>query len=377
LKDRVGEARALLQLGQLEARAASESPELARTHLGEALELFEQVGSLRFAGHAHAGLGVSWAQVGRYEKAEAEYRRALERYREGGDQNGIASAQGDLGGMLILLGELTAGEALIASALELNRRLGNRQNEANTLTNQSELLLLLGRLADARTGYAAALEIHQQHDNPGGMAIAQLGMAKVLRMSGEAAAARALLELVLPAAQKAQEPELLNECSLLQMTLDADAGEPDRVLSRRSEWSELFSSSDRLGIQARAHGLFALALLAKGKLAEATTESDEASRLVQSSEEVQAQADAMLTSAKVKSASGDREGALSLLHGSLELARRAGRPTEYETELTVAELEKAQRLPGWRAKLESMATRAKQEQFVLYANRAAAVLQSN
>ncbi|HWO13239.1 MAG TPA: tetratricopeptide repeat protein, partial [Polyangiaceae bacterium] len=373
LHDRGGEALALMQLGQVEGRTASDG-ESARAHLNTALKIFEEIGHQRNAGQVHIGLGGIYWAGGHLAQAEAEYRRALERFRSAQVQWGIATAQASIAAALGLQGELEAASQTFASLLELNRHLGNQRLEGNTLSNQGDLFLLLGRLRESRAAYEASIELQRKIGARTGVAYAQAGLAELLRLSGDAAAARALLESACPLARSSEEPDLLDSCSLLEMSLALDAGQPERVLAERSLWSQRFASSERPGSQATARSRLALALLAQGKLDEGRREASEARRLTEGSEEVRARAEALLADARVKAASGDREGAALSLRSLLQLAPRAGRPAKYEAELSLVEVLKAQRDPRWKKDARDLAERARQELFSLYAERAGKLL---
>ncbi|HWO08597.1 MAG TPA: hypothetical protein VNN80_03935, partial [Polyangiaceae bacterium] len=376
--DRGGEGNALLELGQQESQQTTQGPELAREHLQQALEIFNLTGHLQGSALAHLGLGNAWGTTGRLKEAEAEFRLALQRFEAGAAQKGgIAAAHANLAIVQSTRGELAAAGESLSTALELVRKLGNRRLEGNALGTRAELGVLTGRLEQARADAAAATQIHQDLHDPGATAAFQVSSAQISRLLGEPAAARTLLEGALPALRAADQPDLLEMGLLTQLQLLLDAGQPERVLAERGAWTERFGLPYRLGSQASAHSRFALALLALGRLAEAREEAAAARRVVETSEEAAPRAESLFAQARVLSAAGEAQAARALLESASEIAQRAGRPSEYELELALAELEKARRAPAWRPTLENIARRAGAENFVFYANRARALLASD
>ncbi|HWO13240.1 MAG TPA: hypothetical protein VNN80_27255, partial [Polyangiaceae bacterium] len=223
----------------------------------------------------------------------------------------------------------------------------------------------------ARDGYTAALRAYEETHDQTGVSDTQVELSRLLRIAGDAAGARALLTPALAALREAEAADLVENGELLQMLLDLDAREPDRVLQQRAAWSKRFDSPYRAGNQSFAHSRLARALLAKAELAEAQREAGEAVRVTEASDDARPRVEALLTDAQVQAAAGDRAAARARLEQSAELARRAGRAAEYELELELAALDKADGAPGWKAQLAALAKRARGEKFVLYARRAA------
>jgi tetratricopeptide (TPR) repeat protein len=80
-KARGQEARALHQLGVVQAHADSPDTAQAEAHYQHALALAEALGMRPLQAHCHFGLGTLYTKVGRREQAHAELSAAIELYR--------------------------------------------------------------------------------------------------------------------------------------------------------------------------------------------------------------------------------------------------------------------------------------------------------
>jgi tetratricopeptide (TPR) repeat protein len=81
LKERGNEARALYQLGVVQAHADPPNTEQAETHYRQALALAEELGMRPLMAHCHLGLGKLYADIGRRAEAHAELSTAIDLYR--------------------------------------------------------------------------------------------------------------------------------------------------------------------------------------------------------------------------------------------------------------------------------------------------------
>jgi tetratricopeptide (TPR) repeat protein len=81
LKERGSEARALHQLGVVQAHADPPDVVPAETHYQQALALAEALGMRPLVAHCHLGLGTLYLKTGRREQARSELAAAIELYR--------------------------------------------------------------------------------------------------------------------------------------------------------------------------------------------------------------------------------------------------------------------------------------------------------
>ena len=81
LKERGNEARALPQLGVVQAHAVPPDAEQAEAHYQQALALAEDLGMRPLQAHCHSGLGTLYATVGQLEQAHTALTTAIEMYR--------------------------------------------------------------------------------------------------------------------------------------------------------------------------------------------------------------------------------------------------------------------------------------------------------
>jgi tetratricopeptide (TPR) repeat protein len=80
-KARGDEARALHQLGVVQAHADPPDAEQAEAHYRQALALAEELGMRPLVAHCHLGLGALYAKTGQREQAYAELSAAIDLYR--------------------------------------------------------------------------------------------------------------------------------------------------------------------------------------------------------------------------------------------------------------------------------------------------------
>jgi tetratricopeptide (TPR) repeat protein len=80
LKERGNEARALHQLGVVQAHADPSDPEQAAAHYQQALALAEALGMRPLVAHCYRGLGLLYCQSGRGEQARAALSAAIALY---------------------------------------------------------------------------------------------------------------------------------------------------------------------------------------------------------------------------------------------------------------------------------------------------------
>jgi tetratricopeptide (TPR) repeat protein len=81
LKERGNEARALYQLGVVQAHADPPDTEQAEAYYQQALALAEELGMRPLQAHCHLGLGTLYATAGQREQAYAELSAAIDLYR--------------------------------------------------------------------------------------------------------------------------------------------------------------------------------------------------------------------------------------------------------------------------------------------------------
>jgi tetratricopeptide (TPR) repeat protein len=80
-KEHANEARALHQLGVVQAHADPPDIEQAKAHYQQALTLAEELGMRPLQAHCHLSLGTLYTKLGRPEQARAELSAAIELYR--------------------------------------------------------------------------------------------------------------------------------------------------------------------------------------------------------------------------------------------------------------------------------------------------------
>ena len=137
------------------------SYDLARTHLGHALDLYAKAGDR--VGHADIHLDLGRALVFGDRNAEGlqHAHQALELYRAADHRAGQALALNNIGWCQTVLGEHRQGLAACEQALALHRELGNQDGEAGTLDSLGLVYHHLGEHHRAIASYRLALDLYR------------------------------------------------------------------------------------------------------------------------------------------------------------------------------------------------------------------------
>jgi tetratricopeptide (TPR) repeat protein len=111
--------------------------------------LFDRVANRHRLSSALYYLGFASYQVGKYEEAEASYRRALSIARETGDQPGVARSLNGLASALFVRGDVEGPRRCYAEALALHTAAKNEAGCAAVLGNLAELEFAEGNVEQA------------------------------------------------------------------------------------------------------------------------------------------------------------------------------------------------------------------------------------
>lgn len=160
LKDRRGEADALLILGSVHARRG-EWQEATRLYRA-VLRIYEDIDHPLGRANVLADLGNTHLQQEEYPEALKHYRASLTLHEVQGNTLGRANALTNIGVVHFRSGKLDEARRTYEAALELHHQIGALAGEAGSQTNIGTVLFRQGRLEEARSYFQAALKIHQE-----------------------------------------------------------------------------------------------------------------------------------------------------------------------------------------------------------------------
>jgi DNA-binding SARP family transcriptional activator len=204
--DRVGQARAHVELGYINTYVPPASYQEAVSHLEQALALYRELGdragqarvhnalsnSLEQRGHLTEALGhaeeslalyqtagtpdayanalnmVGWlrAQLGDYERGLRDSRRAFILHREARNRHGEADSWTTIGYAHSQLGSHRVAIISYERALTLRRELGDRHNEASILGHMGDAYHAAGNLGAARNTWQEAMGVFDDLRHP-------------------------------------------------------------------------------------------------------------------------------------------------------------------------------------------------------------------
>ncbi|HLO32067.1 MAG TPA: serine/threonine-protein kinase [Anaerolineales bacterium] len=111
---------------------------------------------------SYNALGISYAQIGKAQKALEYFDKSLEIFQEINDRQGLGAVQGNLGSAYAQLGKVNEALGYFEQDLAIARELGDRRREAITLGNLGEVYRNLGDVRRAIDYHEQRLEITRQ-----------------------------------------------------------------------------------------------------------------------------------------------------------------------------------------------------------------------
>ena len=192
--DRLGEANALADLGDIRAQAA-DFPAAAQA-LEQALGIYRELGDRLGQANVLNALGYVRA-AGDYAAAAQAQEQALGIYRELGDRLGQAGALTWLGVTRLVTSDFPAAVRAEEQALAIFRDLGDRLGQAGALTWLGDARRAAGDYPAAAQALEEALGISRDIGDRVGQATALIFLGDVLRATGDYPAAAQALEQAL------------------------------------------------------------------------------------------------------------------------------------------------------------------------------------
>jgi tetratricopeptide (TPR) repeat protein/transcriptional regulator with XRE-family HTH domain len=180
-RDAHGQAAALRSIGGVQSRTGEIRQ--SKTMLGQAVDIYRQLGDSRGQARALIELGIAQRVAGDAECLDT-FTEALTIYQKLADRHGQAAALNELGSVRWQIGPITAAEDHLLRALAIFRELGNRQGQAAALLYLGNVQLVMGELAAAEESLTEAGAIGRELGQPVLVANSQLYLGDVQRAAG-------------------------------------------------------------------------------------------------------------------------------------------------------------------------------------------------
>ena len=136
----------------------------------QALDIYQQIGDLEGLGLTYEYLGVAYAKLGRYQRAEDSLRRRVGIARTRDDFQGQIYGLNNLATVLVQAGSFEAAQETLTEALTIARSVKNQQGEGLSLSNLGLAAAGRGNYFEAIKRYQAALTLRSQSGDPLGEA---------------------------------------------------------------------------------------------------------------------------------------------------------------------------------------------------------------
>ena len=319
---RQGEADTLLKIGQ--ARYFQGDAAGARQAAEQALPVFRETGDRHGEAQALQALATSGQLLGHNAQARRYLREAAVIIRELGNTQGEAAALALLGFLECEMGEFPAAAETLEQALRVIRSYGNPQTEAGVLNSLGLAHARLGLHDQAKAELSRALGIYRG-------AGYEFGTAIVLQTLGQALTAAHELQAAIEHLEQSRELFAANGNQRVAASVMRDLG-----------WARhLAGDAEGQALLERALGEFqgtvqdpageAETLVYLGRIAvedgdpgRALGYFDQAMSLAKQTDQLNTEADALDGIARCHELSGDRETALNHLRRAAALYRRTG-----------------------------------------------------
>ena len=225
--NRRGQAAMLYSLGSL--HMFEYKLDEARSRLGLACELFDQVGDVHGGALALRNLAFVDRIQGRLDEAMAGYEKALVMLSEVNDSTAEAHVLSNMAQIHLDRGLIAEGKETMAAGLAAVERSGNRRVRAQILCRLGEAHLQIDEVTEAEYVFTQALETVRSVGDPVGECYALRGLAVARSHQGSHGAAYEMLEQAMVIASQAQEVLAIGRIQLSLGEVAADNGSYERA----------------------------------------------------------------------------------------------------------------------------------------------------
>lgn len=320
LRDRAGQASALLQLGVV--RVLTGDYLAALDALEEAGRLYQELGNPLGQANALTQLGEIRGVVDDVPGAARDLEQALRLYEQLGNPLGRANALARLGNIRRYTGDLPGAIPDLEQALRLYRQVGDRDGESTMLIALGNVHRLTGDFADAARSLQEALRLYGRLDLELGRANALAELGELRRVTGDYPDAARCLERALRIYQERGNQMGQANAQVWLGTLRQTTGDLPEAVRLLEAAMDLFRRIGSRGSAAWALNRYAAAIAASGDSARAEALYLEALGLAQETRRLDDEAHALEGSAECQLRRGETEPAVAHLKQALDIFQR-------------------------------------------------------
>jgi eukaryotic-like serine/threonine-protein kinase len=263
---------------------------------------------------AHDRLGVAAAttleaialeHAGDYLGAKRKYEESLAIYRDTGNRLSLSNEYDNVGDVLFYLGDLIGARKSYENALANYQEIGDQNGAALAELGLGDVYLALGRHAEAKASYQEALEICQRLGNRGRGASALAGLARLQRLEGDVDGARANEAEAIARFEAVGDRSELEHVRVQSAALLLDDGKNSEAAELAQRAGTVFESTKAGRYAAEANLILAEALLAEGRVAEASGRVEQVVSFTKASHTEEMELLVAIAAARVEVASGN------------------------------------------------------------------------
>ena len=375
-KDPIGTAQALTGLGNVA---------YVKGDLGGALKMYEEslalylkAGSRRSVAMSFNNMANVLSDQGDYSHARKMYDQALANSREIRDQGAEVMALNNIAGVYYKEGQLPLAKKTFGQAAGIARETGDRSSEAAAVINLGSVLLDQGNLPAAKEKKEQALAMYRDLGDQSSIATALFDLGEIQRIQGDLVGATAHHDEALNIAQQLGEKATIAMNRLALAILYAEQERPPEAETAARQAAEEYQKEERPDDQASALEVLAQLHIDQGKLEEAEREMALVNSTAQKSTDKSLRLHAAIASARLRSATGHGQEALSSLRATIASARAAGlMEGQFEARLAQGEIQvKSDNSASARALLANLERDAQAKGYLLIARKAHAAIGS-
>ena len=261
--------------------------------------------------------------MGRLDEAELRLTEAARLCQKTGDRILAAETEISLGAVLKQKGDFAGAAAALGVAIRSGREIGNRDTVASAVNNLGTLEMAEGEIADAQRNMTEAVKLAREVKSGDNLATSLGNLARIAELKGDFTSALSSLNESCAIREKIGQTGPLASCRIFHSLLLAESG--NKTAAKAELDSAMAVPLTRGGLLALDWARVAELRIERGDLAGAEEAVDKG-RLDRKKRDYIPEQDlpVELAGAKIESARGNRQTAVSLMEQVRSKAERAG-----------------------------------------------------
>lgn len=349
----------------------------ARSMHEKALALARKIGAQNDVAGALINLGNSLATNGDLPQSSLQYKEALTVAQAAGDYSDALVAQSNLGVNLLSQGQLDEARKQFEASAGTAEQLGDQWRMVEAQLNLGIVAFLQGRLENARDHAQSALRKSQDLHLKSDQAISLMQLGDVLLAENDLKEASKYYQEALDLRTQLGEKGTIAATNVSRAALSLEENRAPAAEALAQQASEEFRTENSPGQELAARDVLAQALLAQGKVKDASTEVNQAAQLTVT--DLSTQLSFEITRGRVSARAGNPADGLAKIVAAGERAKQIGMiPYALQARLAAAEIQIAQcDAASARTDLTSLHSEASRLKYNLIASKAQAVAKAS